>query len=414
MAIILVLASSVAGQTSGTKDVPVTVVAGESWLNHLQRSFDETSMGKTGRLGPPPLAPGEEPARWQTGLPGSAAAGTVSLHGADLYRLNCRGCHGEAGQGAPPEINSVINPVRASSVTAVMERMKAIGMSISRADATKLAEQAKTALLQRLHQGGQDMPAFSHLNEAEIRSLMAYLKQLAGVRGAEREQVAVRESPVRVGEQIVRSTCHICHSAAGPNPSPEQLQKGAIPPLNTLTARASRLEFVQKVTRGAPVLMGAPPLLCRGRMPVFYYLSEEEAADVYLYLTRYPPYQGATLDPAVAMLQQGQAGDGAEPPQTILSLAGAEQRTDGGSAASDMNMDSWLLPAGLFAALLMAAGLSFTMLEMRRLAARSAGRVLAGRRSVVVAGIAASIGGREAVLHVRRSGHSQGAAQEAS
>ena len=75
LAIILVLASSVAGQTSGTKDVPVTVVAGESWLNHLQRSFDETSMGKTGRLGPPPPAPGEEPARWQTGLAGGRDCG---------------------------------------------------------------------------------------------------------------------------------------------------------------------------------------------------------------------------------------------------------------------------------------------------------------------------------------------------
>jgi mono/diheme cytochrome c family protein len=410
LAVILVLASSVAGQTPGTQNAPVTVVAGESWLNHLHRSFDETSMGKTGRLGPPPPEPGEESAPWQPVLTGGASEQSVSLHGTDLYRLNCRGCHGEAGMGAPPEINSVINPVRASSVMAIMERMKAAGMSISRAEATKLAEQSKMALLQRLHQGGQDMPAFSHLNEAEIRSLMAYLKQLAGVRGAEREQVAVGESPVRVGELIVKSTCHICHSAAGLNPSPEQLQEGAIPPLNTLTTRTSRLEFVQKVTRGAPVLMGTPPLLCRGRMPVFYYLSEEEANDVYLYLTRYPPYQWATLDPAIAMSQRNQAGDGAEPPQTIPSLAGAEQRSDGSSAASDMNTARWLMPAGLFAALLLAGGLSFTMLEMKRLAARSAGRALVtpGLRA------AASICGRDAALQVRRSGHSQRAAQEAS
>jgi len=30
-------------------------------------------------------------------------------------------------------------------------------------------------------------------------------------------------------------------------------------------------------------------MLCRGRMPVFFYLTDEEAADVYLYLTLYPP-----------------------------------------------------------------------------------------------------------------------------
>ena len=36
----------------------VTAVSGESWLLHLGRSFDNTSMGKTGRLGPGPQADG--------------------------------------------------------------------------------------------------------------------------------------------------------------------------------------------------------------------------------------------------------------------------------------------------------------------------------------------------------------------
>jgi hypothetical protein len=35
--------------------------------------------------------------------------------------------------------------------------------------------------------------------------------------------------------------------------------------------------------------MGSPAAPCRGRMPVFDYLSEDEAADVYLYLSLYPP-----------------------------------------------------------------------------------------------------------------------------
>src|ERR1019366_4117167 len=109
-------------------------------------------------------------------------------------------------------------------------------------------------------------------------------------------QVAVREPRMRVGEHIVKSTCHICHSAAGPNPTPQQLYEGAIPPLNTLALRKSRAEFIRKVTPGPPATMGAPPEFSRGRMPVFYYLSEDEAADVYLYLARYPPYQWATLE----------------------------------------------------------------------------------------------------------------------
>jgi mono/diheme cytochrome c family protein len=178
--------------------------------------------------------------------------------------------------------------------------MKKSGMDISQTDAAQLAGQSRAALLQRLHNGGQDMPPFPHLSEAEIRSLAAYLKQLAGVPGAEHEQVGVKESPLRVGEHIVKSTCHVCHSAAGPNPSPQQLMDGAIPPLETLTTRTNRTEFVRKVTQGAPIIMGALPLACRGRMPVFHYLSEDEVADAYMYLTFYPPYHWAVVDPAAS------------------------------------------------------------------------------------------------------------------
>src|ERR1700687_3756075 len=96
--LLLVLAGF--GQLAVAREVGVTGLAGRSWLNHLNRSFEETSMGKTGHLGPAAL-PGEG-SRWQLGLsPGIATA--VSLRGADLYRLNCQSCHGEAGLGAPPE-----------------------------------------------------------------------------------------------------------------------------------------------------------------------------------------------------------------------------------------------------------------------------------------------------------------------
>ena len=156
------------------------------------------------------------------------------------------------------EINSIIDPA-ATSVRLVQERMKKVGTSLSAAQATQLTQQAQAALLQRLHDGGKSMPPFSQLNEAEVRSILAYLRQLAGFPGAENEQIAVSESPVRVGELIVKSTCHICHSAAGPNPSPEQLLNGVIPPLETLTTRKNQSGLVEKVTEGAPVLMGKPP-----------------------------------------------------------------------------------------------------------------------------------------------------------
>ncbi len=293
---VFMLASSfLSGQTVGTKDAQVTAVDGESWLRHLGRSFNESNMGKTWDLGPPPLMPGEESPLWKLELSPGYAMQSVTLHGSDLYRLNCHGCHGGTGSGAPPEINSVINPVRATSVAVILERAKKTGQEMSRADAAVLAKQAKVLLVQRLHKGGEAMPPFPQLSELEIRSIVAYLEQLSDVPGAERNQVAVKESPSRVGEHIVKSTCHICHSAAGPNPEPQQLMEGAIPPLSTLTTRTSLPDFIRKVTNGATIIMGEPPMSYRdsyrGRMPVFHYLSEDEAADAYLYLTLYPPHR---------------------------------------------------------------------------------------------------------------------------
>lgn len=292
---VFLLALSLPGQTVGNKDATVTAVEGESWLKHLHRSFDETSMGRTWDLGPPAPMPGEESPHWQPKLTPGFATNIVTLHGSDLYRLNCQGCHGGSGTGAPPEINSVINPVRATSVAVIMARTKKTGQDMSRADAAALARQASVLLLDRFHKGGQNMPPFPQLSNAEIRSIVAYLEQLSEVPGAETNQIAVKESPYRVGEHIVKSTCHVCHSAAGPNPSPQQLLDGAIPPLSTLTTRTNLPDFIRKVTNGAPIIMGAPPFSYRdsyrGRMPVFRYLNEDEAADAYLYLTLYPPHE---------------------------------------------------------------------------------------------------------------------------
>jgi len=195
----------------------------------------------------------------------------------------------------PPEINSVINPVRATSVAVILERTKKTGQEMSRADAAALAKQASVLLNERFHKGGQNMPPFPQLSDAEIRSIIAYLEQLSEVPGAGKNQIAIKESPYRVGELIVKSTCHICHSAAGPDPTPQQLTQGAFPPLSTLTTRTNLSDFIRKVTHGAPIIMGTPPFSYRdsyrGRMPVFRYLTQDEVADAYLYLTLYPPHE---------------------------------------------------------------------------------------------------------------------------
>jgi mono/diheme cytochrome c family protein len=270
----------------------VTPVTGESWLEHLHRSFGETSMGKSsGVYGP--AAP--MPSQWPLPLPplhlsNKFTGQSTTLYGSDLYRFKCQGCHGAGGTGAPPEINSVIDPVRATSARMYIERMKKVGMDVSPKQAATLAKQAEGMLLDRLHKGGTDMPSPNpSMTNAEVRSLFAYLRQLAGIPGAEERQVAVVEPPLRVGEHIVKSTCHICHASVGPNPTPQELSEGQIPPLSRLTSRLSLNEFVTKVTLGTPVLEGSPALPVRGHMPVFTYLTPDEAADAYLYLSLYPP-----------------------------------------------------------------------------------------------------------------------------
>lgn len=268
--LLMLLTASAFGQTP---------TSGPSWLEHLHRSMGDTSMGRSSRqLGPSPSDNGRP-------IQVGPLSPTVTVTGADLYRLKCQSCHGTQGEGAPPEINSIIAPTRATSATLILERMKKTGMAMSRKDATAMAKQSEDALLDRLHKGGKNMPD-PVLTNAEIRVLMPYLKQLAGLPA---NHTTIQEPAVRIGEHLVKSTCHICHAAVGPNPTPEQIAAGVIPPLNVLTSRTSFEQFVRKVTQGASVTVGPLSLPARGRMPVFYYVSESEAAAAYFYLLAYPP-----------------------------------------------------------------------------------------------------------------------------
>ena len=271
---------------SAPNDPTVTPVAGPGWLTRLGVTLSQTSLGR----GPERYGP---PERTATPSPSLVVSAEVTLTGADLYRLNCQACHGLEGRGALPEIKSAVDPVRGVPLDVLRAQMKAQHQPAGEAEARARPERVRAAILLRVHNGGQRMPSREHLSDGEFDRLFAYLGVLAGspkAGPAEKETV----SWSRVGQHVVKGTCHICHDAVGPRPSDasDAFSKGKIPSLQSLLASQSVAEFVTKARSGAPVQWSGLAMLHRGRMPVFYYLRDEEIAAAYVYLATYPPQAG--------------------------------------------------------------------------------------------------------------------------
>jgi mono/diheme cytochrome c family protein len=275
---------------TNTREPVVTPVAGPSWLNRLGLRYSDTTLGRSGATYGPPPTPPPRP----SSLPGAvplAVGRPVELSGADLYRLNCQSCHRAEGTGSPPEIKSVLGLVQGSSLELVRQRLKQAGTPHPETAARAEATRARTDLYQRIQKGGQRMPALAHLQEADINAIYAYLTLLAGAPDAP-SQSRQLTSWARLGEHVVKGTCHICHDAVGPRPSGQALAQGTIPPFTTLLQDKPVADFVTKVRSGAPVVMGDPAFHYRGRMPVFPFLQDEEVAAAYMFLVDYPPQAG--------------------------------------------------------------------------------------------------------------------------
>jgi mono/diheme cytochrome c family protein len=279
-----------------TREPVVTPVAGPSWLNRLGLRYGESTLGRSAATyGPPPTPPTYGPPQTQrpsqpTAVP-LAVGHPVVLNGADLYRLNCQSCHRAEGTGSPPEIKSVLGPVQGSSLELVRRHLQQEGTAAPRSAARAQATRARADLYQRIQKGGQRMPAFAHLQEADINALYAYLTQLAGAPDAP-PQSRQTTSWARLGEHVVKGTCHICHDAVGPRPSRQALMQGTIPPFTMLLEDKPVVDFVTKVRSGAPVTSWDPTFHYRGRMPVFPYLQDLEVAAAYMFLVEYPPQAG--------------------------------------------------------------------------------------------------------------------------
>jgi mono/diheme cytochrome c family protein len=265
------------------EDPSVTPVAGSSWLTHLGISLRQTNLGQGAeRYGP---APGQDrPARDES----LSVPGTVQINGADLYRLNCQACHRAEGTGAPPEIHSLLAAVQGSSLALVRARLQQRTGQSAEPAARAQASRARADVLARMHKGGLRMPPRDYLQEEDMRMLFAYLTHLAAAPDEEHQSTRV-VSWARRGELVVKGTCHICHDAVGPRPSESALLRGAVPSLESVLKTKSVSDFVHKARKGEVVSYGEPWLRHRGRMPVFYYLRDEEVASAYVYLATYPP-----------------------------------------------------------------------------------------------------------------------------
>jgi mono/diheme cytochrome c family protein len=97
----------------------------------------------------------------------------------------------------------------------MMQRMKAMDRPADPAFIRHLTSGTEGDLRKRLKVGGHNMPSFDHLSDTEIAALRPYLDQMAGVPSTRGPMHTVTEPSARVGELIVKGTCHICHDATG-------------------------------------------------------------------------------------------------------------------------------------------------------------------------------------------------------
>lgn len=299
------------GETSPAaqaRDPLVTPVREESWLSRLGLTVSTTSMGQVGGSAPPAATSRREPELDEGGggprglasvlrryMPmmrsdRRAAAELLSerfeLAGRDLYRLSCRSCHGPDGQGAPPEIPSLLGPVQGASPALVRRRLEDRGAEVDEELVQELASQAEADLRRRLAEGGEKMPPFPHLRGDEMEALLGWLGELAGVPPGERASLLVPQSAARVGEHVVKGTCHVCHDATGPGGGHMAMMRGIIPSLASFPVQSSLGMVVRQVQDGSSGMMGR---MGGERMPAMPYFTEEEIAAAYLYLAEYPP-----------------------------------------------------------------------------------------------------------------------------
>ena len=251
------LAFAAAAFAADSAEVKVSPASGPSLIARLRTGVDWTAFGRAGEseaIEPPAASARRAPGEWlESGF---------RLTGADLFRINCRSCHGPDGKGSrsgiPPLLGALDKPPASPGEPAGEIRVR-----------------------HRLVEGGRVMPTFGHLHGAEVDLLIRQLRSLSVPGSA--PSTAIDQSAMRVGEHLVKATCQICHDAV-PGTWRQPADQLTVIPLSAMTDKFSVQQFVRKVREGSPQT-GSP----HGRMPRFDYLTTEELEAAYVYLTAYPP-----------------------------------------------------------------------------------------------------------------------------
>ena len=152
------------------------------------------------------------------------------------------------------------------------------------------------------------MPAFGQISDEEYVVLRPYLDRVAGLGTVRPGPRTISEPADRVGELIVKGTCHICHDATSPNQRPTTVLSDVIPSLASLTQDKSVADVIHKVRHGAPTLLSVGGVLSRGRMPVLDYLTEPEVVSAVLVSDE--------ISAAVGVGSAGRASPAAPPKRT--------------------------------------------------------------------------------------------------
>jgi len=250
------VAATAAPAAPGDPERGVTPPSGPSLVSRIEAGVDWGSWGRAGM--------GDENVPAHTATGGQWLLRGFDLDGDDLFRLNCRACHGPEAKGSKsgiPPLYGALAPHKADP-------------------SGKPAPSPEIQVRHRLLAGGRVMPPFGHLEADEVGALVGYLYALRD--GKPTPKTKVHEPAARVGEHVVKAICQVCHDAL-PGAERQPLDK-AIVTLSQMPDRFSVREFVRKVRAGSPNV-GDP----KGRMPRFDYLSDAEIEAAYVYLAAYPP-----------------------------------------------------------------------------------------------------------------------------